>query len=246
MCLVRRPDRARLNGLDGVEATVNYATDQAAVAFDPASSRSTTSSPGRGGRLPRRARAEHATAERRARPCAAPRRLGRADRAARARRDGGAAPVRRLGVGRASRSRPPSCSGAAGPSTAPPSARRATAPPRWTRSSRSARSQPGAGRAPSCSRALDAETYFEVGAVITTLILLGRYLEARARRRSGEAIRALLELGAKEARVLRDGTRCSSRSRSSSSATASSCGPARRSRPTASSSRACRPSTSRC
>jgi P-type Cu+ transporter len=51
----------------------------------------------------------------------------------------------------------------------------------------------------------DAHTYFEVGAVITTLVLLGRYLEARARRRSSEAIRALLELGAKEARVLRDG-----------------------------------------
>jgi P-type Cu+ transporter len=52
---------------------------------------------------------------------------------------------------------------------------------------------------------LDEHSYFEVGAVITTLILLGRYFEARARRRSGEAIRALLELGAKEARVLRDG-----------------------------------------
>ncbi|MCL4288827.1 MAG: cadmium-translocating P-type ATPase [Thermoleophilia bacterium] len=51
----------------------------------------------------------------------------------------------------------------------------------------------------------DAETYFEVGAVVTTLILLGRYLEAGARRRSGAAIRALLTLGAKEARVLRDG-----------------------------------------
>ncbi len=47
----------------------------------------------------------------------------------------------------------------------------------------------------------DAHTYFEVGAVITTLILLGRYLESRARRRSGEAIRSLLELGAKEANV---------------------------------------------
>jgi P-type Cu+ transporter len=47
--------------------------------------------------------------------------------------------------------------------------------------------------------------YFEVGAVTTTLILLGRFLEARARRRSSAAIRALLELGAKEARVLRDG-----------------------------------------
>ena len=50
-----------------------------------------------------------------------------------------------------------------------------------------------------------ADTYFEVAAVITTLILLGRFFEARARRRSGAAIRALLELGAKEARVLRDG-----------------------------------------
>ena len=48
-------------------------------------------------------------------------------------------------------------------------------------------------------------TYFEVGAVITTLILLGRFLEARARGRSSAAIRALLELGAKEARILRDG-----------------------------------------
>jgi P-type Cu+ transporter len=48
-------------------------------------------------------------------------------------------------------------------------------------------------------------TYFEVGAVTTTLILLGRFLEARARRRSSAAIRALLQLGAKEARLLRDG-----------------------------------------
>ncbi len=51
----------------------------------------------------------------------------------------------------------------------------------------------------------DADTYLEVGAVTTTLILLGRFFEARARRRSGAAIRALLELGAKDARVLRDG-----------------------------------------
>jgi Cu+-exporting ATPase len=47
--------------------------------------------------------------------------------------------------------------------------------------------------------------YFEVGAVTTTLVLLGRYIEGRARRRSSEAIRKLLQLGAKEARVLRDG-----------------------------------------
>src|SRR5439155_8095189 len=52
---------------------------------------------------------------------------------------------------------------------------------------------------------LDADVYFEVAAVITTLILLGRYLEAGAKQRSGAAIRALLELGAKEARLLRDG-----------------------------------------
>jgi P-type Cu+ transporter len=52
---------------------------------------------------------------------------------------------------------------------------------------------------------LNADVYFEVAGVITTLILLGRFLEARARRRSGAAIRALLELGAKEARVLREG-----------------------------------------
>ena len=52
---------------------------------------------------------------------------------------------------------------------------------------------------------LDADVYFEVAGVITTLILLGRFLEARARRTSGAAVRALLELGAKEARVLRDG-----------------------------------------
>jgi P-type Cu+ transporter len=55
----------------------------------------------------------------------------------------------------------------------------------------------------------DAETYFEVGAVITTLILLGRFFEARARRRSGAALRALLERGAKEARVLREGVEVS-------------------------------------
>jgi P-type Cu+ transporter len=52
---------------------------------------------------------------------------------------------------------------------------------------------------------LAADVYFEAAAVITALILLGRWFEARAKRRSGAAIRALVELGAKEARVLRDG-----------------------------------------
>jgi P-type Cu+ transporter len=51
----------------------------------------------------------------------------------------------------------------------------------------------------------DADVYFEVAGVITTLILLGRFLEVSARRRSGAAVRALLELGAKDACILRDG-----------------------------------------
>jgi Cu+-exporting ATPase len=52
---------------------------------------------------------------------------------------------------------------------------------------------------------IGADVYFEAAAAITTLILLGRFFETRAKRRSGEAIRKLLELGAKEARVLREG-----------------------------------------
>ena len=52
---------------------------------------------------------------------------------------------------------------------------------------------------------LAEDVYFDAAAMITVLILLGRYVEARTKRRSGEAIRMLLELGAKEARVLRDG-----------------------------------------
>jgi Cu+-exporting ATPase len=49
------------------------------------------------------------------------------------------------------------------------------------------------------------DTYLEVATDVTALILLGRYLEARARRQAGTALRALLELGAKQATVLRDG-----------------------------------------
>ena len=49
------------------------------------------------------------------------------------------------------------------------------------------------------------EHYFESAALIIAFLALGRFLEARAKRRAGEALRALLELGAKSARVLRDG-----------------------------------------
>ena len=50
-----------------------------------------------------------------------------------------------------------------------------------------------------------AETYLEVAVGVTALILLGRHLELRARRQAGTALRALLDLGAKQATVLRDG-----------------------------------------
>jgi Cu+-exporting ATPase len=49
------------------------------------------------------------------------------------------------------------------------------------------------------------KVYFEVAAAIITLVLLGRWLEARAKGRTGDAIRKLLALQAKTARVLRDG-----------------------------------------
>jgi Cu+-exporting ATPase len=51
----------------------------------------------------------------------------------------------------------------------------------------------------------DGETYLEVAAGVTALVLLGRRLEARARRRSGAALRALLSLGAKDVAVRRGG-----------------------------------------
>ncbi|MEU9288487.1 heavy metal translocating P-type ATPase [Streptomyces sp. NPDC048275] len=47
--------------------------------------------------------------------------------------------------------------------------------------------------------------YLEVAAGVVALILLGRYLEARSKRRAGAALRALFELGAKDVAVLRDG-----------------------------------------
>ncbi len=49
------------------------------------------------------------------------------------------------------------------------------------------------------------ELYFEAAVVIMFFITLGRYLEARAKGRAGKALRALVEFGAKEARLVRDG-----------------------------------------
>ncbi|MEV7014096.1 cation transporter, partial [Streptosporangium sp. NPDC051022] len=47
--------------------------------------------------------------------------------------------------------------------------------------------------------------YLEAAAGVTAFILAGRYFEARSKRRAGAALRALLELGAKDVAVLRDG-----------------------------------------
>jgi Cu+-exporting ATPase len=51
----------------------------------------------------------------------------------------------------------------------------------------------------------DGNIYLEVAAGVTTFILAGRYFEARSKRRAGAALRALLELGAKDVAVLRHG-----------------------------------------
>jgi P-type Cu+ transporter len=51
----------------------------------------------------------------------------------------------------------------------------------------------------------DANIYLEVAAGVTTFLLAGRYFEARSKRQAGAALRALLELSAKEVAVLRDG-----------------------------------------
>lgn len=49
------------------------------------------------------------------------------------------------------------------------------------------------------------DIYLEVASAVTVFILAGRYIEARAKKQSGAALQALLELGAKDATVLRDG-----------------------------------------
>src|SRR5438067_9211426 len=51
----------------------------------------------------------------------------------------------------------------------------------------------------------EVDLYFEAAAVITTLILLGQLIEAKARSRTGQAIKVLLGLAAKTAHRVRDG-----------------------------------------
>ncbi len=54
------------------------------------------------------------------------------------------------------------------------------------------------------SMAQGGDVYFETAAIITALILVGRYFEALSKGRAGEAIAKLLELGAKQAHLLQD------------------------------------------
>jgi Cu+-exporting ATPase len=65
----------------------------------------------------------------------------------------------------------------------------------------------GAGMSMAATEAADAapHLYLEVAAAVTTFLLAGRYAEAKAKRRSGSALRALLRLGAKDVAVLRTG-----------------------------------------
>ncbi|MEL7418805.1 MAG: copper-translocating P-type ATPase, partial [Cyanobacteria bacterium J06555_3] len=55
------------------------------------------------------------------------------------------------------------------------------------------------------ARGLAAEVYYETAAVVITMILLGRWFESRARGKTSEAIRQLIGLQAKSARVIRQG-----------------------------------------
>ncbi|MFG2137250.1 heavy metal translocating P-type ATPase [Streptomyces sp. NPDC048650] len=55
------------------------------------------------------------------------------------------------------------------------------------------------------STAGSSQIYLEAAAGVTAFLLLGRYLEARSKRKAGAALRALLRLGAKDVTVLRDG-----------------------------------------
>lgn len=55
------------------------------------------------------------------------------------------------------------------------------------------------------ARSGDVNLYYEVTAIVTTFLLLGRFLERRAKEKAGDALKALLGLGAKEATVVRSG-----------------------------------------
>jgi Cu+-exporting ATPase len=239
----------RLNKLDGVDATVNFATEQAAVTCVPASpsTRSSTlcatqdTTPAR----PFPADAHHTTSPRD--PCAGVSWCAIAlSVPVRAPRDGASGPVLELGVGcvRAGDSRR-LLVGLGFHRAALRAARHASA-------SMDTLISMGTLAAWIWSTVvlafgLDADTYFELSTAFTTLILLGRYLETRAKGRSNAAIRRLLELGCQ-------GCACAAGTAGGPLVPVATLRvgdlfvvrPGRRSRPTVSSSRGTRPSISRC
>src|SRR5271156_2792694 len=77
------------------------------------------------------------------------------------------------------------------------------APPPWTRWSRSGPSRRSCGRCTPCSWEGASNIYLEVASGVTLFVLAGRFFEKRSERRAGAALRALLELGAKDVTVLR-------------------------------------------
>ena len=266
-----------LNDLDGVSATVNFATARAHAEVEP---RRVRHRPGRRGRLSR-VRRRGAGGPRRARP----RRITTTCTMTTAWPRRGCCWSRRPRSPSSCWRWSPPCSSTAGSGYRWPSPRRSSpgAPGRSTAwrcaALRHAQRRHGHARLPRHRRghgvvgvgavlrrrrhdrhaarvrpharsaaAAGDDLYLEVATAVTLFLLLGRYLEGRAKRRAGAALRALLDLGAKDvdpSRRRRQRAR-RRRSRPSSSATASSCAPASGSPPTARWSRAPRPSTSRC
>ena len=93
---------------------------------------------------------------------------------------------------------------------------------------------------------LHPQTYFDSSAIIIGLVLLGRWLEARAKDQTTGAIRRLIALQPTTARRVEDGLETTSRSRSCGSGTCSGSGPGNGSRSTVSSSTVRPRSTNRC
>ena len=78
------------------------------------------------------------------------------------------------------------------------------------------------------------ETYFDTAVVITILVLLGQVLELRARGRTSAAIRQLLDLAPRTARIIRNGQEFDEPIAHIRLGDACACGPGKRSRPTGS------------
>ena len=217
----------RLNRLDGVQASVNYATERASVAYEPAKRTpselvATIERAGYTAHAPA-ARARHAAGRAPARhaPARAADRLGRAVAAAARARDDPRAAVRQLAVAVAAARDAGARLWCGCPfhRAAWTNLRHGTATmdtlisigtiAAWTWSVVSlfflGAGDPGMRHELSLvpERGGPAgDVYFEIVGVVITFLLAGRTFEARAKRRAGDALRALIALGAKDAAVL--------------------------------------------